>query len=219
MAIVNAVLNDVGRVSDALDQSPIALAYFDMSDRLRYWNRAYEDLNYRIRPMIRDGAYFPDLLAELVNNGQIDIPRGETRAWIEHRLEQRRIGGIDFRRISDGRTFLCQERHDETGGVLGVWIDVSHLFGTEHMRVLEAAIERPHADFSDPGYQNALRENLQTILGGLELLRATDQRPENALLIDQSLEAAEAMGLSLDQARMRSSVGTPNIKAKAESTI
>lgn len=219
MAVINAISDDTGRLNDVLDQSPIALSYFDMSDRLRYWNRAYEDLNYRIRPMIREGAYFPDLLTELVDKGQINIPEGEIRTWIDHRLELRRIGGIDFRRISDGRTFLCQERHDETGGILGVWIDVSHLFGTEHMRILETAIERPHADFSDPGYQNTLREHLQTILGALELLRTTDQRPENMLLIDQSLEAAEAMGLSLDHARARARVFTGDVKTKTELSI
>lgn len=203
MAMINAISADAGLFSAALDQSPMAFAYFDMSDRLRYWNRAYEDLNFRINDLIRPGAYFPDLLSELVRKGQIDIPDGDAEAWIAHRLEQRRVGGIDFRQISDGRTFLCQERHDEMGGTLGIWIDVSHLFGTDHLGVLEAGIGRPEVDFFDPGCQNSLREHLQTMLSALELLRETDQEPENALLIDQSLEAAEAMGLSLDFIRAR----------------
>lgn len=203
MAMVNAISADTGLFSAALDQSPMAFAYFDMSDRLRYWNRAYENLNYRIRELIRPGAYFPDLLSELVQKGQVDIPDGDTQAWIAHRLEQRRIGGIDFRKVSDGRTFLCQERHDDMGGTLGIWIDVSHLFGTDRLSELEDVVGRPEIDFFDPGCQNSLRENLQTMLSGLELLRETEQTPENALLVDQSLEAAEAMGLSLDFIRAR----------------
>lgn len=203
MATMLAITTEACLLGEALDQSQIAFAYFDMSDRLRVWNKAYEDLNYRIKPLVHEGAYFPDLLAELVIKGQIDIPDGQTEAWIEHRLEQRRTGGTDFRKISDGRTFLCQERHDDLGGTFGVWIDMSHLFGTEHRRTLEASMDRPNVDFSDPGYQNGLRENLQTILGALELLRSTDQDPENALLIDQGLQAAETMRASLDQARTR----------------
>lgn len=205
MAMVNTISADSGLFSAALDQSPMAFAYFDMSDRLRYWNRAYENLNYRIKDLIRSGAYFPNLLSELVRKGQVDIPGGDTQAWIKHRLEQRRIGGIDFREISDGRTFLCQERHDEMGGTLGIWIDVSHLFGTDRLDVLKDAVGRPEIDFFDPGCQNSLRENLQTMLSALELLRETEQKPEDALLIDQSLEAAEAMGLSLDFIRARRS--------------
>ncbi len=203
MAMVNTISADTGLFSLALEHSPMAFAYFDMSDRLRYWNRAYEDLNYRIKDLIRPGAYFPNLLSELIRKGQVEIPDGDTQAWIAHRLEQRRIGGIDFREISDGRTFLCQERHDEMGGTLGIWIDVSHLFGADRLGVLKNAVGRPEIDFFDPGCQNSLRENLQTMLSALELLRETEQVPDNALLIDQSLEAAEAMGLSLDFIRAR----------------
>ncbi|MEM7058930.1 MAG: PAS-domain containing protein [Pseudomonadota bacterium] len=203
MAMINMISANAAQLSVALDQSPMAFAYFDMSDRLRYWNRAYEDLNYRIKPRIREGAYFPELLDELVCRGQIDIPDGNSKAWIAHRLEQRRIGGLDFRQLSDGRTFLCQERHDETGGTLGIWIDVTHLFGSDHLGILEAAVGSPQVDFYDPGCQNSMREHLQTILGALELLRATEQCPENALLVDQGLEAAEAMAMALDMARAR----------------
>ncbi len=50
----------------ALDTSPVAFAYFDSGDRLRFWNRAYEDLNFRVQDLIEEGAYIPDLLVELV---------------------------------------------------------------------------------------------------------------------------------------------------------
>lgn len=199
--------------SAALEHAPMAFAYFDMSDRLRFWNRAYEDLNVQIRPLIKEGACFRDLLFALVRAGQIEIPDGDRKAWIAHRLERRRLGGLDFRNISDGRTFLCQESHDEMGGTLGVWLDVSHLFESDRTGLLDATLGRSYVDFFDPGCQNSVRDNLQTIVGALELLRETERSPGNMLMIDQGIEAAESISLSLDMARSRKGLGAANLNA------
>ena len=89
MTITDTTMPDIA-LGSAIDQSQIAFAYFDMSDRLRYWNRAYEDLNYRIKPMIQIGACFPDLLEELVQARDRDVLHGD-------------LGGLLTNRVGAGR--------------------------------------------------------------------------------------------------------------------
>ena len=89
----------------ALAGSSVAYSYFDGSDRLRFWNQAYEALNFRIRSLIREGAFFPDLLAELIVRRQIDID-GDVQRWIDDRLEARQRGSTFFRTLTYGRVFL-----------------------------------------------------------------------------------------------------------------
>ena len=197
----------------ALDRSPIAYAYFDMSDRLRFWNRAYEDLNFRIRHMICDGVPFSDLLAELVVMGQIDIPQGGQKDWIDHRLERRRQGGTDFRHLSDGRTFLVQERHDELGGTLGFWTDMTHLFLGGAFQKNQAAMAPIPPALCDHGCQNVMREHLQAVLAPLELLQATEYRPEILALVNEALTAVTRMTRVLDRERPDTSIsaGVPQV--------
>ena len=67
------ISDEAKRLDAAMQASPVAFSYFDPSDRLQLWNAAYEALNFRIGHLIRRGASFPDLLAELVVRGQIAI--------------------------------------------------------------------------------------------------------------------------------------------------
>ena len=188
------------RLQRALDRSPVAYSYFDAGDRLRFWNRAYEDLNFRIQPLIREGAYFPDLLAELVILNQISIA-GDYRIWIDQRLEARKCGSTAFRKLTDGRTFLVQERKDEVGGTLGFWIDISDLFRTGTLKSSGGSIRGGPSGLADPGLQDRIRNDLQAVLGCLELLELMATCADATQLIDNAMAAARSIGALLDRER------------------
>ena len=185
----------------AMARSPVAYAYFDPGDRLRHWNRAYADLNFRIRTHIRQGAHFPDLLAELVIRGQIEITGQTTAQWIDQRLRARREGGLAFRRLSNGRVYLVHERKDEIGGTLGFWVNVSELVRTRPLVEVLEGVSAPPRDLADHGVQERLRSQLQIIQGNLETLGLGASDMRTAALADEALRAGQAITDILDARR------------------
>jgi hypothetical protein len=185
----------------AFDTSPVAFAYYDPGDRLRFWNRAYEDLNYAIRDQIREDAYFPDLLSKLVVSGQVDIPDDDYAAWIRQRIEARRHGTTSFRRLGDGRRYLVQERKDEIGGTLGFWLNVTDLFVTGALKVAAGGIAGTAPSLADYGLQGMIRTQLQVMLGNLELMRSTVAEDERTALVDSAIRAGQAIANMLEDAR------------------
>ncbi|MFK7945253.1 MAG: PAS-domain containing protein [Paracoccaceae bacterium] len=188
-------------LGQVMQNSPVAFSCFDSSDRLTLWNRAYEDLNIRIRPLIRRGALFSDLLSELILRGQIRIPNGQRESWIQERLRARRHGVTAFRTLADGRTFLAQERKDEAGATLGFWLDVSDLFQAGALKGAEDALLYQSNDPSDPGCQDMLRSKLQTVLMTLEYLASNPANTPDRKVIDDAISATETMGACLDIVR------------------
>lgn len=194
---------DCDDLTAALQRSPVAFAYFDGADRLRFWNQAYVDLNFAIPELIREGAVFADLLAELILRGQIDVPTRDMDAWIAHRVERRRQGGTDIRNLSDGRTFIVEECHDEVGGTLGFWIDVSHLLMGSSIMGDRQGRQSVSRGLSDHGCQNVVRNHLQRVLGALELLKHTGLTTEGHALIDEGVSALGVVRDVLDRQRAR----------------
>lgn len=188
---MSMVSDEAKRLDDVMSRSAVAFSYFDPADRLALWNEAYRELNFRIQGLIRKGALFRDLLAELVKHGQIAI-QGDPKAWIDARLRARQLGRTAFRHLTDGRVFVVQERKDEIGGTLGFWIDVSDLFrhGALHGDPTWAAEARSAPD--SPGYQDLMRNQLQTIISNLELLRR-ELAPEMHTFVADALLAAETI--------------------------
>lgn len=193
---MHMISDEARRLEAAMMSSSVAFAYFDRSDRLQLWNDAYEDLNFAIRPLIRTGAFFPDLLAELVVKGQIAF-EGDHRAWVDARLRARQLGRTAFRHLGDGRVFLVQERKDELGGTLGFWLDVSDLFQAGALRDAATPIAGAGPGLSGPGCQDLMRNQLQAIVGTLDLLRRNCD-PNMRPLIADALLAAETIRGCLD---------------------
>ena len=185
----------------AMQDAAVAYAYFDASDHLQFWNTAYEDLNFCIKDLIVPGASFPILLSALIVRGQIKIDDGLHGAWIKERLRARRFGATAFRNLSDGRTFLVQERRDAVGGTLGFWTDVTDLFAQNKLTPIETEIRGASGDLSDPGYQDLLRTKMQTIIGNLEIMRFGASGPDQCNLIDDGLNAARFITQTLDVSR------------------
>lgn len=196
---MDLISHEAKQLNIAMLSSPVAFSYFDPSDRLQLWNEAYANVNFRIRHMIRKGALFPDLLAELVVRGQIAI-EGDKQAWVDSRLRARQLGRTAFRHLTDGRVFLVQERKDEVGGTLGFWVDVSDLFRTGALHDTSKPIAGDRAGLSEPGYQDLIRSQLQTIVGTLELARRASV-PEILPFVADARLAAETIREVLDICR------------------
>lgn len=184
-----------------LEDSAVAFSYFDFADRLRFWNRAYVDMNFRIRDLIVEGAHFSDLLAALVARGQIDLDGIETEAWLRERLTARKYGSTGFRKLSDGRTMLVQERKDTAGGTLGFWLDASDLFHAGSEPREGPPIVGMATPLADAGKQTLIRDKLQIILGNLEMLRLVPLDAEDTTLVDSAIEAARVVVDTMDIAR------------------
>lgn len=195
------VSDEAHTLRNALANSPIAFSYFDRTDRLRYWNTAYEDLNFRVRSMIVEGAYFPDLLAELVVRDQIDFSDIDKQSWIDQRLAERNYGATGFRKLTDGRIMLVQERKDAIGGTLGFWLDASDLFYNGVIDKNLRPVCPQQTALSDAGRQNLIREKLQVVLGSLEILRFSPQHDDDARLIESAIEASRVVVDMMDHAR------------------
>ncbi len=195
------VSTEAEHLEKVLSGSKIAYSYFDAGDRLVFWNAAYVDLNYRIRSVIQGGAYFPDLLAELIVRDQIDIQDMRVSDWVEERLTARRLGSTAFRRLTDGRVFLVQERRDEVGGTLGFWLDVSDLFECGALPIPELKSRISHDCVQAEATQDLIRNQLQTVQGALELIRMSAEGGDVAILADDGLAAVERLTGVLDSAR------------------
>lgn len=191
---------DAAELQRTLQSASTAFSYFDSSDRLQYWNRAYEDLNFQIRPMIRKGALFPDLLAELVVRNQIRI-EGSRHEWVSERLAARRYGSTAFRALSDGRTFLVQERKDDVGGTLGFWVSVTDLVSAGALKGMPSHLGGIRHTLADQGQQLLLRDKLQTVISCLDVLRLGSTSAEDNCIIDQATSATQDLRELLDLLR------------------
>lgn len=178
------------RLRAAMADSPVAFAYFDAADRLQMWNAAYVDLNTKIRDLLRRGAWFPDLLTELIVRGQIAIPQGRNAEWIEDRLRARRHGCTAFRSLTDGRTFLAQERRDTAGGTLGFWLDVTAQVAVEVFKPSQVLCSPAHGCSDDPGLEDKIRGKLLGILGNLEFLKETTGSQTSLAVIEDAAASA-----------------------------
>lgn len=185
----------------ALQHSSVAYSYFDSADRLVLWNKAYEDLNIRIAPLLRRGVLFSELLAELILRGQVRIPPGEQDVWISERVRARRYGKTSFRQLADGRTFLAQERKDAGGGTFGFWLNVTELFDAGAFKGATDLVDAAPTEFSDPGLQDMMRSKLQTVLMTLEHLAASPDCASERSVIEDAIAATVTMGACLDLGR------------------
>ncbi|MEO1493809.1 MAG: PAS-domain containing protein [Pseudomonadota bacterium] len=194
------VSREAERMNATLNKSEVAFSYFDSADKLLFWNDAYRRLNFRIRDLIRTGVQFQELLAALVAAKQIDI-RGDVDDWLKARLAARKYGHTALRSLTNGRTFLVQERKDEIGGTLGVWVDVTQLASIGSLVCDDQFPPRHSMPMSNVDVQNMLRDKLQTVLMTLEFIDVALVDRELAGPVSEAISAVECITVILDAER------------------
>ena len=183
-------------ISEILGGMGVAVSYFDAEDRLQAWNDAYEDVNFAIRPMIRRGAYFPDLLAELVVRNQIVDARKGANAWVTARLAARGTGETVMRRLTNGRVYAVRETRTADGGILGIWIDISACKPpAEQPALAPSTTDAQSAAMMalSGGIAHHLNNVLQVIRGNAEVARDSDSDGETGApsRMDEIIAASE----------------------------
>ncbi len=115
---------------DVLETVPDAIAAFDSSDRLQFFNSAYRKFYPRLSEAMIEGALFEDLLRLGVERGQFVLPDNPElrRQWIGTRVEAHLHPGKAFtQQLAGGRWLQVQERRSATGHLVGVGTDVTAL--------------------------------------------------------------------------------------------
>ncbi len=127
----------------AFDGLRTGFAVFDDADRLIYGNQHFRYLYLSIRDLNEIvGMSYRQILEILVEDGEFagaDVIK-DPDGWIENRLsEHRKERAITLERLADGRWIEIKERQTPSGGVIGVWADVTE--SRRHLAHLESAMD------------------------------------------------------------------------------
>ncbi len=143
---------DVGSLASALASARVGIAVWDAEDRLSAFNEAYRHLVYPgLEHEIYLGRWFPDL-ARLYYSLPGNCREGATpQEMFEERMARRTNSGGSREHVSTDRSFRVVELPTASGGLVGVYIDV-----TEEHRNEQAARESEKR-------LTALFENLRNI--------------------------------------------------------
>lgn len=130
------------RLVDAIESIHEAFAYFDSSDRLLFFNTAFQELRPEVSEHVAPGLSFENYLRLLHEHGQLPAEIGDPERWIPQRVREHRNPGREplLLDVPDGRVFMISERRTKDGGIVSTVTDVTDLRRRE--KALEAARQR-----------------------------------------------------------------------------
>ncbi len=128
------------RLEEAVQTVEHGVAVYDEQDRLIVWNAAFSQLNARIADKLRVGAQFADLLKEIVATGQVPESIGREEEWMAERQAQHGSTEPQERMVSDGEWYRVTERNTPSGGIVGMWTNITELKHRE--RALQISEQR-----------------------------------------------------------------------------
>ena len=100
---------------------------FDQDDALVLFNVRFREFLPILAQRIRPGMSFTEVCWIAAECGQFAGAQGRTEAWMAERLEQRRYPDRAFERLAGDRWLRMRERATKTGGMVGVYADISEL--------------------------------------------------------------------------------------------
>ncbi|UDL95766.1 EAL domain-containing protein [Lichenihabitans sp. PAMC28606] len=108
-----------------IEAIPAAVAVIDADDRFVMWNLLYEELCGPIVPVLKVGLPFAEMM-RVAAREWVKHPTLYDEDWIEARMALHRMASsaIDCQ-IADGRWMRIKERRLSTGGMIGLWTDIS----------------------------------------------------------------------------------------------
>jgi two-component system cell cycle sensor histidine kinase PleC len=165
-------------LADAIESISEGLAMFDVDDRLVLHNRRFLDV-HAFLPQDRSlkGLRFEELLRQGIAAGAFAdaAALADAEGWIDARLHQHRRAAEAAieQRMADGRWLRVTERKTPSGGVVGVWTDITELKRRE-VAVLEAKEAAEVANRAKTTFlahmSHELRTPLSAVLGFAELI-------------------------------------------------
>ena len=153
------------QLRDAIDSISEAFALWDNEDRLIIWNKQFVDISRVVEDIIQPGVTFTELVRALVDRGQYVGVEHQTEKWIQDRIALHRQGHDPVvRKIADGRWLKISERPTQSGGVVGIWTDITDLKNREREIEINEARFRDFAESSSDWFWETDTEHRMTFL-------------------------------------------------------
>lgn len=115
------------RLTEVIDAATDGIALFDQDDSLILVNARFREILPVLAQRIRPGMSFAEVCRVSAECGQFAGSQGRAEAWIAERFEQRRYPDRTFERVAGDRWLRMRERATRTGGLMGVYTDISEL--------------------------------------------------------------------------------------------
>ncbi|MDP3074413.1 bifunctional diguanylate cyclase/phosphodiesterase [Bradyrhizobium sp.] len=116
------------RLREAIDMLPQGIVFLDADGRYILWNRKYSEIYNRSSDLFQPGARLQDTIRIGVERGDYPEAVGREEEWIAERLAKlHRPDGRHEQTLADGRVILIEERLTESGGIVGLRVDITEL--------------------------------------------------------------------------------------------
>lgn len=175
------------RLFDAIDSISEGFAIWGSDDRLVMCNSRYLDGFQEISDILVPGVHYEDFLRAAVERGVYDPGDLPVDDFIQDRLEEHRNpDGAFERRVGGGRWMRISKRRTDSGGIVGIWTDITERKKAEET-IRNLAMSDPltglanrnlfHANF-EQALTDAKRPNDQVALLILDLDRLKNVNDE-----------------------------------------
>jgi diguanylate cyclase (GGDEF)-like protein/PAS domain S-box-containing protein len=121
------------RLVDAIESVSEGFALWDSDDRLVLSNANYLEMFSELSDILVAGVHFEDFLKAAVERGVYDTEGEPVESFVARRLTEHRNPTEVFERLVGGERWVrISKRRTESGGVVGIWTDITERKRTEN---------------------------------------------------------------------------------------
>jgi signal transduction histidine kinase/NO-binding membrane sensor protein with MHYT domain/ActR/RegA family two-component response regulator len=189
--------NSLAQLREAIEGMPDGLAFFDDEDRLVAWNQRYAEVNPELKPHLRPGITFGQLVEAGLTTDTYVEAFGRRDEWLAERMAARLVGFSTMEQRMAGDIWLrVQDRRTADGGTVTVVNDITDLKRdaialAEARDAAEAATQAKSAFLANMSHE--IRTPLNGVIGLAQALARTDLTPEQS----EMLELIQSSGQTL----------------------
>ncbi|MEE4454583.1 putative bifunctional diguanylate cyclase/phosphodiesterase [Novosphingobium resinovorum] len=116
------------RLREAIEAIPQGIVFLDEEDRYILWNEKYAQIYEKSADLLKPGAKLGDTLRIGIERGDYPEAEGREEEWLANRLARLRQPARRHEQwLSNGRCIMIEERRLESGGSIGVRVDITDL--------------------------------------------------------------------------------------------
>jgi len=116
------------RLREAIDVLPQGVVFLDDEGRYILWNQQYAAIYERSADLLAPGALLAETLRIGVQRGDYPEAEGREEEWLSQRLALLDNPGTRHeQRLANGRWIMIEERKTQSGGTIGLRVDITDL--------------------------------------------------------------------------------------------
>ena len=116
------------RLREAIEAIPQGIVFLDEEDRYILWNQQYAQIYEKSADLLKRGAKLGDALRIGIARGDYPEALGREEEWLASRLDLLRQPSRRHEQwLSNGRCIMIEERRLDSGGSIGVRVDITDL--------------------------------------------------------------------------------------------